>query len=141
MLQELWQATQPVLLTALVSVVIILIRSAQKWIEAKISGTRHAAAAGIVMDSVLASVQKLGPEFVKMLQDGKLTPDEIEVLKDMARQIAKERLSELRGLAASRLGGWLETQLDISLGKLQARILGTDPQGDGLTIGPDDPAQ
>jgi hypothetical protein len=139
--QQIWLAVAPVLATAISAIVINLLMAAKRWIDSKISSDRHLKAASICMDAVLAAMQKLGPQAAAMLADGKLSQDEKDALKNMARQIAKERLAELRGLAVERLGGWLEHQLDISLGKLEAHLLGTVPLEDGLTIGPDDVAQ
>ena len=138
---SIWLAVAPVLATAISAIVINLLMSAKRWLDQKMAGDRHYRAASIVMDAVLAAVQKLGPQATAMLADGKLTDDEKAALKNMARQIAKERLAELRGVAVEKLGTWLEHQLDISLGKLEAHLFGTDLPVDGLTIGPDDPAQ
>ena len=136
-MNELWQQIQPILITTLVSIASILLLAAKRWVESKISGDRHFRAASIVMDAVVVAVQRMGPEVTKMLADGKLSKDELDALKNMARGIAKERLSQLRGLAVERLGGWLETQLDVSLGKLQMALLGGASETE---IGPDDPA-
>ena len=91
----------PVLASALVSVLVLLIRAAQRWIEGRIAGDRHAKAAGIVMDAVLAAVQKIGPQAVAAMADGKLTPEELAKLKTEAREIARARLAQLRGFVAS----------------------------------------
>ena len=137
--QEALQPLYPVLASALVSVLVLLIRAAQRWIEGKISSDKHAKAAGIVMDAVLAAVQEIGPEWAAALADGKLSPDERLKLKTKAKEIALSRLAKLRGFALDESMTWLEHQLDISLGKLTAGLFGLP--ADGTMIGPDDPAQ
>lgn len=133
---EITKQIYPVLASALVSVLVLLIRAAQRWIEGKIAGDRHLKAASIVLDAVLAAIQQLGPQWVLMMADGKITPDEWAVIRGKAREIALDRLSDLRGFAAAEAGEWIEQQIDISLGKL-ATGLGLPGVG---PISADDPA-
>jgi hypothetical protein len=135
--QQVWTAILPVLATALVSILIALISSARQWVLSRIGSERHAKAAGIVMDAVFAAANSLGPKFITMMADGKLSPDEKAALKAEARQIALSRLSSLRGFVVAEAGQWVEDQIDASLGKLLTPWI---PQGGGTTIGPDDPA-
>lgn len=134
---EVTKQIYPVLASALVSVLVLLIRAAQRWIEGKIAGDRHMKAASIVLDAVLAAIQQLGPQWVLMMADGKISADEWAVIRGKAREIALDRLSDLRGFAAHEASEWIEQQIDISLGKL-ATGLGLPLVGP--TIGPDDPA-
>jgi len=136
--QELLAPVYPVLASALVSVLVLLIRAGQRWIESKISGDRYLKAASIVMDSILAAAQQIGPQWAAMMADGKLTATEKAILKASARQIAGARLKDLRGFALAEGSAWIEHQMDISLGKLEVGLFG-HPAG-GQTIGPDEPA-
>ena len=137
---ELLQPLYPMLATVLVSVIAMLLRRVQRWVDGKISSDLHKKKSGIVFDSMIAAFQKLGKSAALMLADGKLSAAEKAQLKDEARVIAKARLAELRGVVLEEATEWVEHELDVALGKLEALILGTTRQGDGQTIGPDDPA-
>ena len=58
--QQVWIAVQPVLISALIAVVAMLIRAIQRWVEGKIATDRYRKQIGIVADAILAVAQKLG---------------------------------------------------------------------------------
>jgi len=106
------------------------------------SNLKHAQAAGVIADAVLAAwASKIKPSLTAKLADGKITDEEWNLLredvKEAARQIATDRLKDLRGFAPRDLGKWVEVQLDASLGKLLGGTwLGEEPETNPLANTP-----
>ena len=78
---------------------------------------KHAQAAGVIADAVIAAwASKIKPSLTAKLADGKITDEEWNMLredvKEAARQIAMDRLKDLRGFAPRDAGKWVEVQLD-----------------------------
>lgn len=145
MLDEILAQIQPVIVTAAVSIVSILVafalRSLQKWIDGMAASNRHWKKAGIVIDAVNACWAELGPEALKRVQDGKWTKDDTDALVNMARAKAMTRLKDVTGVVADQAAAWVNDQIRSEVGGLLARLLGLPAAG--LTpaeIGPDDPA-
>lgn len=128
----------PALAGLLTLVLSQLILMAKEWIRQKVACTKHGQKAAIVADALFAGLRKLGPMAAQMLSDGRLSEAEKLQLKTEARKIAVARMKELRGVVLDESMTWLEHELDVQLGKLEARLFGL-PE-DGQTIGPDDPA-
>lgn len=106
------------------------------------SNLKHAQAAGVVVDAINAAwANKIKPSLTAKLADGKITDDEWHLLredvKEAARQIAMDRLKDLRGFAPRDLGKWVEVQLDASLGKLLGGMFsGEEPETEPLANTP-----
>jgi hypothetical protein len=111
----------------------MLLLALKRWVEQKVSTSKYQKMSGVVLDALLVALQRLSISLPEMLKDGTLDADEKAALKNIAKQIIKERFKELRGVALHSAMIWAETQLDAELGKLEARILGITPQEDGLT--------
>jgi hypothetical protein len=123
--QQVWIAVQPVLISALIAVVAMLIRAIQRWVEGKIATDRYRKQIGIVADAILAVAQKLGLQW----SDGNWTKEEKTEIKRDALKIIESRFSALRGVVLKEAMDWAETQIDAELGKLEARLLGiTSPE-------------
>jgi len=87
------------------------------------STLKHGQAFGIVTDAAKAAWgKKISPLVVKAMSDGKMTKEEwaeIEAaIKAEAKQIALERLTELRGFAPKDAARWVEVTLDTAMGEL-----------------------
>lgn len=106
------------------------------------SSHKYSQAAGVIVDAIKASwSSKIKPSLQNKLADGKMTDQEWvflrEEIKEEARQIAMERLKDLRGFAPKNIGKWVEVQLDASLGELLGRVLpGEESETDPLANTP-----
>ena len=106
------------------------------------SNLKHAQAAGVIVDALNAAwANKIKPSLTAKLADGKITDDEWNILredvKEAARQIALDRLKDLRGFAPKDIGKWVEVQLDATMGKLIGGMLnGEEPETDPLANTP-----
>ena len=144
MLNEILAQIQPIITTAAVSIVSILVafalRSLQKWIDGMAASNRHWKKAGIVIDAVNACWAELGPEALKRVQDGKWSKEDTEALVNMARAKALARLKDVTGVIADQASAWVNEQIKAEVGGLLARLLVGLPAA-GPTIGPDDEAQ
>ena len=125
-MEEIWNAVQPVLISALIAVVAMLIRAIQRWVEGKIATDRYRKQIGIVADAILAVAQKLGLQW----SDGNWTKEEKTEIKRDALKIIESRFSALRGVVLKEAMDWAETQIDAELGKLEARLLGITSPGE-----------
>ena len=130
---------QTIIYPALAGVVTTLVGVALSYVSDVLkrwaSNLKHAQAAGVIADAVLAAwASKIKPSLTAKLADGKLTDEEWNLLredvKEAARQIAVDRLKDLRGFAPRDAGKWVEVQLESALGKLLGGVLNgeeTDP--------------
>ena len=130
---------QTIIYPALAGVVTTLVGVALSYVldvlKRLASNLKHAQAAGVIADAVLAAwASKIKPSLTAKLADGKLTDEEWNLLredvKEAARQIAVDRLKDLRGFAPRDAGKWVEVQLESALGKLLGGVLNgeeTDP--------------
>ena len=102
---------------------------------------KHDQAAGIIVDAIQAAwANKIKPSLASKLADGKITDEEWSALKaeikEAARQIATDRLKDLRGFAPKDAGKWVEVQLDAALGKLFGGMLNGEAETDPLANTP-----
>ena len=142
MLTEILAQVQPILITAAVSIVSILVafalRSLQKYLDGLAATNKHWKKAGIVVDAVNACWAELGPEALRRVQDGKWSKEDTDALVNMARAKALARLKDVTGVIADQASAWVNEQIKAEVGGLLARLLGLPAAGQ---IGPDDEAQ
>lgn len=131
--QEILQSiVYPALAGAVTTAIGALVYRACDAISRWASSFKHGQAVGIVTDAIKAAwTAKIKPSLAAKLADGKITDEEWRLLaedvKEAARQIANDRLKDLRGFAPANIGKWVETQLDAALGEyLGGMLLGEE---------------
>jgi len=127
--QEILQSIiYPALAGAITTAIGALVYRACDAISRWASSFKHGQAVGIVADAIKAAwTSKIKPSLAAKLADGKITDEEWHLLqedvKEAARQIANDRLKDLRGFAPKSLGQWVEVQLDAALGEYLGGML------------------
>jgi hypothetical protein len=113
----------PALGTVITTVVSLLFYALCDAVKRYASTLKHGQAAGVVADAAKASwCKKVSPMILMALSDGRMTPEEWEAIMDTIRvegkQVALDRLKDLRGFAPKDIGKWVEVTLDAKLGEL-----------------------
>ena len=125
----------PALGTVITTVVSLLFYALCDAVKRYASTLKHGQAAGVVADAAKAAWGKrVSPMIQAAMADGRMTPEEWEAIMAAIRaegkQIALDRLADLRGFGPKDLGKWVEVTLDAKLGELIG----------GIAIGPEDEA-
>ncbi len=113
----------PVLISGLSAMLAYFLKNGIDFLKTKVKESMHFRGADVVSDSVFQAVAELGDEFQKSLADGKITSEEKEKIKDLAKKLAKDKLLHLSGFYKKELDKWIDEQLKIGLAKLLARTL------------------
>lgn len=113
----------PVLISGLSAMLAYFLKNSIDFLKTKVKESMHFRGADVVSDSVFQAAAELGDEFQKALADGKITSEEKEKIKDLAKKLAKDKLLRLSGFYKKELDNWIDEQLKIGLAKLLARTL------------------
>lgn len=102
----------------------------QEWVRKQTATMRHGQMIGIIYDSVALAISKRanakGKRYAEMLKDLTLDAEERAEIANDAEQIANELLSEVRGYVKEKGGKYLAERIDLALGEVQSRLIGSE---------------
>lgn len=98
-----------------------------------IASTKYSQELTVLWDALYKSLvnfaNKKGTSYITMLKDFTLTKEEKEIILSDAKELAKEGLSQIRGLTKDVGGAWVGDKLSALLGELEFRVLGLSAVG------------
>jgi hypothetical protein len=95
-----------------------LLKNALPLLSQRLKQLMHFRGSDVVADALTEVLYGAGDELRQALADGKITPEERQMIKDRTKAIAEKRLKELGGFYKSDLVGWINTQIDILLARV-----------------------
>lgn len=103
------------------------------WVSAKLipiltawlKTVMHFRGSAVVADALSSALGELLSEVKVAAADGRFTKEEINFLRARARIISQEKLKNLWGFYKKDLLGWVDEVLDVEMGKLLSRTLGS----------------